>query len=229
MSNYADTFSRNLGALSSQEQQALQYKRVGVIGCGGLGGHVIEQLVRIGVGQLHCFDPDAFSPSNCNRQLNALATTMGRNKAIIAANRAASIHPFTKVIPFASDFRAHLASDHLTVDVVVDCLDSILARRDLAELCTRKGMPLVHGAVNGWCGQVGVQMPGDDLLARLYPQRLGENDAAASPPSVLAFTVAVVASLQACETVRLLLAHSSSLRNRWLQIDLKYGEFQLND
>ena len=229
MTKYTDYFSRNLGALSSQDQQILQQKRVAVTGCGGLGGYVIEQLVRIGVGRIHCFDPDVFTSSNCNRQLNALGSTMGHNKALVAAGRAASIHPFTTVLPFADDFRDHQENSNLAVDVMVDCLDSIPARRDLASLCARTGIPLVHGAVNGWCGQAGVQMPGDDLLARLYPQRPEASSTASQAPSVLSFTVAIVASVQACETVRLLLAHPSPLRNRWLQIDLKYGEFLLND
>lgn len=229
MTKYTDYFSRNLGALSSHEQQILQQKRVAVIGCGGLGGYVIEQLVRIGVGRIHCFDPDVFTPGNCNRQLNALSATMGHNKAIVAAGRAASIHPFSTVIPFAGDFRDHQENGSLSVDVMVDCLDSIPARRDLSSLCSRENIPLVHGAVNGWCGQAGVQMPGGDLLARLYPQRPDTSSAPAAPPSVLSFTVAIVASVQACEAVRLLLAHPSPLRNRWLQIDLKYSEFLIND
>ena len=59
----------------------LQQKRVAIIGCGGLGGYVIEELARIGIGHLHRFDPDTFSASNCNRQLNALESTMGLYKA----------------------------------------------------------------------------------------------------------------------------------------------------
>jgi len=81
MPSFTDTFARNQGALSDAEQRLLQEKRVAVIGCGGLGGYVVEELVRIGVGRLHLFDPDVFSPSNCNRQLNALQSTLGRNKA----------------------------------------------------------------------------------------------------------------------------------------------------
>jgi len=220
MPSFADTFARNQGALSDAEQRLLQEKRVAVIGCGGLGGYVVEELVRIGVGRLHLFDPDVFSPSNCNRQLNALQSTQGRNKAESAAERAVDIHPFSAVVAHPLDFRAG-GEEALQVDAMVDCLDEVQARRALSNLCNRRGLPLVHGAVSGWYGQVGVQLPGFDLIERLYPQRA----TAGPPPSVLSFTVAVIASLQVAETVKLLLGLPSSLHNSWMHIDLKDGDF----
>ena len=72
---------RNLGALTVSQQQRLGRGRVAVIGCGGLGGYVIEELVRVGVGRLHLCDPDTFSPTNVNRQLLAVQATLGRGKA----------------------------------------------------------------------------------------------------------------------------------------------------
>ena len=221
-------FARNLGSITAEQQQLLQRKQVAVIGCGGLGGYVIEALARIGVGRLHLFDPDSFSASNRNRQLNALQSTMGRNKAEVACERIASIHPFCQVRAFAADFRQVAEEQELFGDAVVDCLDNIAARHDLAALCGRLGLPLIHGAVNGWCGQVGVQLPGHDLMGRLYPKRL--RGSAASPvPSVLSFTVALVASLQAAETVKILLGLPSPLRSAWLHIDLKENDFLLHE
>ena len=184
-------------------------------------------MVRIGVGRLRLFDPDVFSPSNCNRQLNALSQTLGRNKAEVAAARADTIHPFNTITPYPLDFRAVVDDTWDRVEVVVDCLDNTQARRDLAALCNQKNIPLVHGAVSGWCGQVGVQLPGGDLFSRLYPERLANQPQEA--PSVLSFTVATVASLQAGEAVKLLLGMPSSLHNHWLHIDLKHGDFLLMD
>lgn len=219
MTQFSEYFCRNLGALTSEQQQTLQKRRVAVIGCGGLGGYVIEQLVRIGVGHLHLFDPDVFAPSNCNRQLNALSPTLGRNKAEVAAARSATIHPFSTVIPFPLNFQTAPEEAWDRVDAVVDCLDNVQARHDLAALCTARKIPLVHGAVNGWYGQVGVQLAGGDLIARLYPMRAA--NPSAEPPSVLSFAVAVIASLQAGETVKLLLDLPSPLHNHWMHIDLK--------
>lgn len=225
MPSFADIFARNADTLSSDQQQLLQTKAVGIVGCGGLGGYVIEQLARIGVGRLHLFDPDVFTPSNCNRQLNALQSTLGQSKAEVAARRVRDIHPFCAVRSFVADFRTVSEDEAFAVDVTVDCLDDIQARRDLSVLCNRRAIPLVHGAVSGWFGQVGVQLPGSDLIEQLYPKRL----VAGAPPSVLACTVATIASLQAVETVKLLLDLWSPLHNTWMHADLKDGDFLINE
>jgi molybdopterin-synthase adenylyltransferase len=221
-----EIFCRNIGAISKSQQRSLKAKKVAVIGCGGLGGHVIEQLVRLGTGCLHCFDLDVFTPSNCNRQLNALSNTLGKNKAQTAAERSATIHPHSRVIPFPSDFLNCRQEEAFGVDVVVDCLDNIQSRRNLASLCRDRNLPMVHGAVNGWCGQVGVLLPGGDLIDRLYHQHL-KDEIMVAPP-VLSFTVTLVASLQVCEAVKLLLGLPTELENSWLYVDLKYLEFKIN-
>lgn len=228
MPTFADYFARNQGSLTDEQQQVLQRKRVAIIGCGGLGGYVIEELGRIGVGHLHLFDPDVFSPSNCNRQLNALNATLGYNKATVAAQRVKDMHPYCMVTVFAEDFRAVPEAEGFACDAVIDCLDDITARRDLAGLCIRCRLPLIHGAVNGWYGQVGVQPPNGDLIDRLYPVRSQKN-AVLPPPSVLSFTVAVVAGLQAAETVKVLLGLWTALDNTWMHIDLKEGDFLLQE
>lgn len=225
MTQFSEYFSRNLGALTPEQQQTLQHRQIAVIGCGGLGGYVIEQLVRIGVGRLHIFDPDVFSASNCNRQLYALGSTLGKHKTEVAAARAAAIHPFNTVTPFPTDFRAVCADTWKGIDVVVDCLDNIQSRWDLAALCNTKNIPLVHGAIKGWYGQVGVQLPGGDLIARLYPQRVASPPQ--EPPPVLSFTVAVVASLEVGEAVKLLLGLPSPLHNKWMHIDLQQYDFSI--
>lgn len=225
MPEFSELFSRNIGTITDEQQRTLQLKKVAVIGCGGLGGHVIEQLVRLGVGNIHCFDPDFFSLSNCNRQLNATADTLGRNKAEVAAERAEKIHSYSRVTPFQVDFRSASVEDIIQTDVVIDCLDDIKARLDLAQLCGQCHLMLVHGAVSGWYGQVGVQPPGGTLLNRLYPPLAA--GASRTAPSVLACTVALVASLQVAETIKILLGFSSSLTDTWLHVDLKDYELTL--
>lgn len=225
MPSASEFFCRNLGTLTPAQQQVLHQQRVAVVGCGGLGGYVCEQLVRLGVGTLHLFDPDTFAPSNGNRQLGALQTTLGRNKAEVMAERAAAIHPWATTRVFATDFRRVRDEAAFRVQVVVDCLDSVSARRDLAALCGWQNLPLVHGAVSGWYGQVGVQLPAGTLLERLYPPRTVATETA---PSVLVCTVALVASLQVAETLKLLLGLPSELHQAWMAIDLRSGDFVVN-
>ena len=81
-------YSRNIPAISPEEQAALKDKKVLVLGCGGLGGYIIENLLRMGVGAITAVDGDSFDESNLNRQLLAAEKTLGINKAIAAAQRA---------------------------------------------------------------------------------------------------------------------------------------------
>ncbi|MFP7753119.1 HesA/MoeB/ThiF family protein [Thermodesulfobacteriota bacterium B35] len=224
MDNWPTYLVRNRGALDRHEQQRLQKSVVAIVGCGGLGGFVIEELARIGVGDLLLVDPDRFEESNLNRQLYSDRQCLGRRKALVAAERVRQIHGHCRATALTTDFRdqADLLSNRAMV--IVDGVDSLEARKDLGRLCRRGGKPLVHGAVNGWYGQVAVQQPGRDLIGRLYPDGVVHW---VEPPSVLACTVATVASLQAAEVVKLLLGRDSALRDNWLSVDLLHTEFTL--
>ena len=76
-----DRYLRNIPALTEAECLTLRKKRVLVVGCGGLGGHIIDQLARIGVGFLRVVDGDVFDPSNLNRQLLSNVQMLGISKA----------------------------------------------------------------------------------------------------------------------------------------------------
>ncbi len=217
-----DPLLRNQGALDAGEQEQLVRSAVAVCGCGGLGGLVIENLARIGVGRLRIVDPDCFSVSNLNRQLGATRKTIGKNKAEVMAARIREISDHCRVELMPHDFRE--TDIPRAMDVAVDCLDNGPARLELAGRCRKLRIPLVHGAVNGWYGQVGVQPAGGDLVHRLY----GNSTPESGSVPVLSFTAALVASLQAAETVKLLIGRPSRLENRWLSVDLRCGDFEYN-
>ncbi len=222
ITKWPDSLLCNQGALDLDEQQKLIRSSVTVCGCGGLGGLVIEDLARIGVGRLRIVDPDFFTVSNLNRQIGALYSTLGTNKAEVMAKRVEKINSFCRVKALACAFGK---TDILTeTDVAVDCLDNSKSRLELADHCNEKQIPLIHGAVNGWYGQVGVQPVGGDLLHRLYGT--GNKDTEAVP--VLSFTATLVASLQTAEVVKRLIGRPSQLVNKWLTIDLRSGDFDYN-
>lgn len=218
-------FERHLGLLDHAAQKKLQEAKVAVYGCGGLGGYVVELLARVGVGSLLLFDPDVFTESNLNRQLYATRQTLGQSKSAEAAKRVRLIRPQCEAVAVSSDFRAVERGGLDGVDIAMDCLDSIKARMDLAQLCTQCQVPLVHGAVYGWYGQVGIKKPGDDLFERLYPSAHGQQQETARVVPVFSFTVACIASIQAAETVKLILGEPSLLHNQFVHIDLQEGEW----
>lgn len=192
--------SRNSPALSEGEQAILAGKTVAVIGCGGLGGHLTELLARVGVGSIRCVDGDVFEESNLNRQLLSTMDTLGTSKAKAAAERVTVIDPAVRVTAHPVFLNRDNARELLTgCDAVLDALDSIEARRILSEACTELGIPLVYGAISGWVAQAAVSMPGDGLIDTLFP-----TDIALGDKSVLSFTPALCAAMQASLCIKLL-------------------------
>ena len=194
-------YERNIPALSEAECRSLQDKRVLVVGCGGLGGHLIDMLTRIGVGSLRVVDGDVFEPSNLNRQLLSEVPLLGVSKAKAAAARISRVNPDVEVEAIDAFLTEANAGRLLSgCDVVLDGLDNIESRRILAKECARSGIPYVYGAVSGWVAQAAVSMPGDGLVETLYPE-----GAVLKNKSVLSFTPALCASMQVALCVKLLL------------------------
>ena len=195
-----DRYARNIPALTEAECLALRTKRVLVAGCGGLGGHIIDQLARIGVGQLRVVDGDVFEPSNLNRQLLSSVPVLGISKAGAATEHIARVNPETEV-DAVEDFLTEENVHSLITgcDVVLDALDNIPSRKILASACSEAGIPYVYGAISGWVAQAAVSMPGDDLVQKLYPEGTVLRD-----KSVLSFTPALCASMQVSLCVKLL-------------------------
>ncbi len=192
--------SRNIPALTEAEQAVLAGKTVAVIGCGGLGGHLTELLTRVGVGSIRVVDGDVFEESNLNRQLLATMDSLGCSKAKAAAERVKAIDPAVQVTAHPVFLIRDNARELISgCDAVVDALDSIEARRILADACAELGVPLVYGAISGWVAQAGVSVPGDGLIGTLFP-----DDIALGDKSVLSFTPALCAAMQASLCVKLL-------------------------
>ena len=193
-------YQRNIPALTEAECALLRTKRILVVGCGGLGGHIIDQLTRIGVGFLRVVDGDAFESSNLNRQLLSQVPLLDIPKAAAAADHVTKVNPDIMV----EAVEAFMTEDNVRTliaecDIVMDALDSIPGRRILAAACKESGIPYVYGAIQGWVAQAGVSMPGDDLIDRLFPE-----DVVIRDKSVLSFTPALCASMQVSLCVKLL-------------------------
>lgn len=193
-------YERNIPALSEAECEILRRKRVLVVGCGGLGGHLIDMLARIGVGFLRVVDGDVFEPSNLNRQLLSEVPLLGVSKAKAAAAKVSRVNPETEVEAVAGFLTEKNAWQLLlSCDAVLDGLDNIDSRRILAKECEKAKIPFIYGAVSGWVAQAAVSMPGDHLVETLYPEGVVLKN-----KSVLSFTPALCASMQVALCVKLL-------------------------
>ncbi|MBU4596465.1 MAG: ThiF family adenylyltransferase, partial [Proteobacteria bacterium] len=166
---WPERFRANRGELSAQDQARLLNSSVAVMGCGGLGGLACLLLARLGVGELLLVDGDSFEESNLNRQMLATPETLGRPKAQVAAQAAASLNPACE----ARGEVAWIGPENLPAlvagrQVVVDCLDNLTARYHLEDACRAAGVPLVHGALAGMEGMVMVIPPQGPGLRELH-------------------------------------------------------------
>ena len=196
-----ERYIRNLGALTEKECTLLHTKTVFVAGCGGLGGYLIEMLLRLGVGTIRAADGDTFEASNLNRQLLSSPSSLGQPKAEAAAARAALVNPDVRFVPIPEFVTEENAAELIRgCDVVLDALDNIGARRILARACAKENIPLIHGAICGWSAQAAVVMPGEDLIDKIYPEgaKLGSKTSLSfTPPFCAAMQVALCTRLLA--------------------------------
>ena len=218
-------YDRNIESLSVQECNSLAAKRVAVVGCGGLGGSVIEALARIGVGYLRVIDGDVFEESNLNRQLLCTEDALGREKALVAAERVSAVNSSVQADPQVAMLDEANARELLDgVDCVVDCLDNLQARFWAAHACQQLQVPLVYGAIAGWFGQVCTVCPSDVSFVSIYGTAEGESQH--KQLGNLPFTAYAVAAFQASEAVKVLLGRPGQIRNRLLMIDLLDGSVE---
>lgn len=218
-------YERSIGTLGLDGQARLLGSTVAVVGCGGLGGLVIDLLARAGVGRLVLVDGDVFADHNLNRQLLCDESNLGRSKVSAAAGHVAAVNGAVETHPVETFLDGENAASILRgCDMAVDALDSNGARRVLRRACRDLGIPMVHGAIAGFWGQVGLFYPQDpspwDGPDGDLPDH-GIEVETGNPP----FTPAFVAALEATEAIKVLAGVSRPLRGRLLWADLDREEF----
>ena len=125
--------------------------RVAVFGVGGVGGYVCEGLARAGVGALDLFDHDTVSLSNINRQIIALHSTVGRLKVEVMAERIADIAPDCQVRTYPIFYLPENADDIdlSQYDYIVDAIDTVSAKIELAVRAHALGVPIIASMGTG--------------------------------------------------------------------------------
>lgn len=132
--------------------EKLRLAKVTVIGLGGVGGQAAEAVARSFVGRIVLIDGDRFAPSNLNRQILATESTIGRQKAVVAAERAREINPAAEVTAISAFVREDALAD-LDIwdsDCILDAIDDVPAKIALAKEAMRRGVRILSsmGAAN---------------------------------------------------------------------------------
>ncbi len=216
-------FQKNLAAFSEEELYKIRTKSICVVGCGGLGGNVIMSLARFGVGRLALVDDDLYRESNLNRQIFCTEENLNKNKTIEIKAALAKINSGLYVDAFPTRLDNNNAVDILSGhDIAVDCLDNITGRLALESACETVGIPFVHGAIDGFCGQVASIFPEDRLLHGLLSSE-DKSFVSSSPPFISQF----VAAIEAAEVLKILAGRSDVLRHKILLADLLHHTYDV--
>ncbi len=140
-----EQFVRTAYLLGDEAVERLKRSSVILFGVGGVGSFCAEALARAGIGKLCLVDPDTVLESNLNRQLVALRSTIGRNKAEVMKERIADINPLAEVTAMSLFYLPENADsvDLSAYDVVIDAVDTVSAKIELAVRANALGVPVV--------------------------------------------------------------------------------------
>lgn len=222
-------YLRNIGSLEISGQKKLLQAKALLVGAGGLGGTIAQLLARMGVGILVIADGDSFSEDNLNRQTFSLEENVGASKVQVARSQIMKINAATEV----EAYEGYVTDKELAflirgAQVAIDALDNMPSRFRLEKVCKEAKVPLVHGAVAGFSGQVTVIYPGDIGFRAFYgsPTTVPEKGIEVELGN-LAGIVSAVASIQVQEAVKIITGVGRPLRNRLLFLDSLNGSAEI--
>ncbi|ABW68308.1 HesA/MoeB/ThiF family protein [Desulfosudis oleivorans] len=218
-------YLRNAPSINPNEQITLARSCVSVAGAGGLGGHVITLLARLGIGEIRVFDPDDFDETNMNRQTFCTTETLGKNKALAAAAACRAINPAVDVNPHPTAVKS---PDHISQmtgsQVIIDALDNARDRHALADIARSLDIPMIHGAVAGFEGRVMTVLPENTSFAHLFPPEQNASPQPVFAEQVLgtpALSPAFIAPLQVMAALHILLKRDTTLTDQLIHADLQ--------
>lgn len=216
-------YSQNKGLLTKQQQETIHNTNVMIIGLGGLGGHVANNLVRLGVQRFTLVDFDVYTPSNLNRQLFSSLSSIGLFKVDVIRDELDKINDELIIHPVRTPIETINIEQFQSIDFLIDCTDTLKTKLHIVSLGSSLNIPVLHGSCGGWYGQVGWIMQGCKLLNDLYADsEYGIENQLLNP----SFTPAFTASYMTAEFVKMITNEHPCI-NEILFIDLLNNKINL--
>ncbi len=174
-----ERYSRTRALIGEDGLARLKASSVLIIGIGGVGSYAAEAVARAGAGNITLMDGDSVQPSNLNRQLVALTSTVGRNKAEVMADRIRDIDPTTDVTVLARFYKEDDELDLTKYDWIIDAIDDVNAKTALIKKAIEEDVNIVSAM--GAAGKLDTQFKIADIsktstcpLAKVMRKRLRE-------------------------------------------------------
>ena len=226
----ARRYSRHLvlPEVGAAGQRKLLQSNVLLVGVGGLGSPAALYLAAAGVGTLGVVDFDEVDLSNLQRQIAHHVHDLGRPKVDSAAEAIADINPDVQVVRHRGALSAENALGIIAgYDVAVSACDNFPTRYLLNDACVLTGRPLVEASVFRFEAQATVFVPGQGCYRCLYPEPPPPGTVPSSAETgLLGVLPGIVGTIQALETIKLLLGIGTSLVGRLLVFDALTTEFR---
>jgi molybdopterin-synthase adenylyltransferase len=223
---------RLLPQIGPSGQARLAASRVLLVGCGALGGHIADQIIRGGIGFLRLADRDIVDLTNLQRQPLFDERDIGQPKAAAAARRLAQINSTVTVEPIITDVWAGNI-EHLieTIDLILDGTDNVQTRYLLNDASIKHDIPWIHGACVGTEGRVMPIVPGMGACLRcLFPQPPAAGELpTCDTAGVLQSAAATVASLQVAAAFKILTHQWMPEDQTLVKLDIWTGRFTAID
>jgi molybdopterin/thiamine biosynthesis adenylyltransferase len=167
-SMYKEIFSRNLGFFNETEQHSLRNATIGIAGVGGVGGLLVERLIRAGVGHLKITDMGTFEKSNLNRQFGSSVLTINKNKAYVVYHQVKDINPEAKIEYYENGLQGESDIDVFVkgCDFVIDEMDTTAFKQSilLQRASRKRGLYYLFSCALGFGALVAIFAPGGQTL-----------------------------------------------------------------
>ena len=211
-------------------QQKLLNKHVMLIGLGGLGCPIAYYLASSGLGKITLIDNDIVDITNLQRQILFSSNDVGRKKVDVAYDRLTALNPSITIekldLYIDNNVSQNIFDD---VDIIIDATDNFETRSMINKLTLKSKKPLIMGAASKMEGQVSVfrnDLPNMPCYNCLY-DNLPNLGATCLDQGVLSSLTGVVGSIQATETIKVLLDIGETLQSKLLIIDMKFSNYKI--
>ena len=229
-----ERYSRHLilNEIGETGQRKLKEAKVLVVGAGGLGAPILLYLAAAGIGTIGVIDDDVVSESNLQRQILYDSQCLGESKVEVSKRKLHNLNPYCQIIPIHQRLTWNNAKKIIdNYDVVVDATDNLLSRYIINDTCIELRKPFVYGSICEFEGQVSVfNYQGGPTYRDLYPYH-EEIQNFQQPLGVIGALPGTIGSIQAAETIKIILGSKHTLSGKLLLINLLEGSFhtiQLN-
>lgn len=213
--------------------EKLKDAKICVVGAGGIGNPVLNQLVGMGIGNIRIVDRDVVEISNLHRQHLYTDVDIGKVKVEAALERLQKMNPNIKIEAIPISVTKYTAEKIIKgSDIVIDALDSIDARYALNDACLKLGIPFIYAGALGMVGSVCTIIPNQTACLRcIFPELSEDEMPTCSTEGVHPSILYLVAGIQVSEAVKIAIGQQPSLLNKLLYVDLNdlvFDKIQMN-